>query len=152
VTLYGHCVKLCEDFDHKFGDEKLAVASQQRTVSHFLFRKGIFYRKQHGCRPHPPYFSLFFRFKIKLKDRHFDTTMVIEAESQAVLNALTEHDFQDEIKNGRSAGNCKYARKGPLRGLWWAVGPKLVFDQLEAPVPEIMDAYLYVHKYIEARI
>jgi hypothetical protein len=32
---------------------------------------------------------------MKLKDRHFDTTEVIEAESQAVVNTLTEHDFQD---------------------------------------------------------
>jgi hypothetical protein len=50
--------------------------------------------------------------KIKLKGRHFDTTEVMEAESQAVLNSLTEHDFQDAFKNGRSAGNGAYARKG----------------------------------------
>jgi hypothetical protein len=36
----------------------------------------------------------------------------IEAESQAVLNTLTEHDFQDAFKNGRSAGNYKYASEG----------------------------------------
>jgi hypothetical protein len=36
--------------------------------------------------------------KIKLKGRHFDTTEVIQAELQAVLNSLTEHDFQDEFK------------------------------------------------------
>jgi hypothetical protein len=54
---------------------------------------------------HPPYFSLFPRLKIKLKGRHFDTIEVIEAESQAVLNTLTEHDFRDACKNGRSAGN-----------------------------------------------
>jgi hypothetical protein len=33
--------------------------------------------------------------KRKLKGSHFDTTEVIEAESQAVLNTLTEQDFQD---------------------------------------------------------
>jgi hypothetical protein len=33
--------------------------------------------------------------KIKLKGRHFDTIEEIEAESQAVLNSLREHDFQD---------------------------------------------------------
>jgi hypothetical protein len=44
--------------------------------------------------PHTPYFSLFPRLKIKLKGRHFDTTEVMETESQAVLNSLTEHDFQ----------------------------------------------------------
>jgi hypothetical protein len=36
--------------------------------------------------------------KTKLKDRHFDTIEVIEAESQTALISLTEHDFQDAIK------------------------------------------------------
>jgi hypothetical protein len=48
--------------------------------------------------PHPPYFPLFPRLKIKLKGRHFDTTEVTEAESQAVLNTLTEHDFQAALQ------------------------------------------------------
>jgi hypothetical protein len=29
--------------------------------------------------------------------------------------------------------------RGLLRGWWWPVGPKLVSDQMAAPVPEIMD-------------
>jgi hypothetical protein len=45
----------------------------------------------------PPYFSLFPRLKIKLNGRHFDITEVIEAESQAVLNILTEHKLQNEL-------------------------------------------------------
>jgi hypothetical protein len=36
--------------------------------------------------------------KIKLKGHPFDTIEVLEAESQAVLNTLTEHDFQDAFK------------------------------------------------------
>jgi hypothetical protein len=36
--------------------------------------------------------------KVKVKGRHFATTGEIEAESQAVLNTLTEHDFQEEEK------------------------------------------------------
>jgi hypothetical protein len=36
--------------------------------------------------------------KIKLKGHNFDTTEVIEADLQAVLNTLTEHDFRDEFK------------------------------------------------------
>jgi hypothetical protein len=36
--------------------------------------------------------------KIKLKGRHFDIIEVFKAESQAVLNTLTEHDFQDAFK------------------------------------------------------
>jgi hypothetical protein len=48
--------------------------------------------------PHPPYFSLFPRLKIKVKGRHFFTIEVMEAESQAVLNTLREHAFQDAFK------------------------------------------------------
>jgi hypothetical protein len=48
--------------------------------------------------PQPLYFSLFSRLKIKLNGRHFDKTEAIEAESQAVLNTLTEQDFQDAFK------------------------------------------------------
>jgi hypothetical protein len=47
---------------------------------------------------HQSYFSLFPRLKIKLKVRHFDTIELIDAESQAVLNTLTEHGFQDAFK------------------------------------------------------
>jgi hypothetical protein len=49
--------------------------------------------------PHPPYFSLFSRLKIKLKGCHVDTAEVIEAESQAVLNTTS----RVHLKNGRSA-------------------------------------------------
>jgi hypothetical protein len=48
----------------------------------------------------------FFLFP-RLKGRHFDTVEVIETESQAVLNTLTEHDFQDAFKKWQSAGNWK---------------------------------------------
>jgi hypothetical protein len=33
--------------------------------------------------------------KTKLQGSHFDTTEVIKEELHAMLNALTEHDFQD---------------------------------------------------------
>jgi hypothetical protein len=35
---------------------------------------------------------------MKLKGRHFDTAEAMEAESQAVLNTLTEHGFQDAFR------------------------------------------------------
>jgi hypothetical protein len=34
-------------------------------------------------------------------------------------------------------------RRELLRGCWWPVGPKLVFDQMAAPVPEIMAVSFY---------
>jgi hypothetical protein len=47
--------------------------------------------------PHTPYFSVS-SIEYKLKGCNFDTTDMIEAESQAVLQTLTEHDFQDTFK------------------------------------------------------
>jgi hypothetical protein len=86
--------------------------------------------------PHPPHSYLFLRLKIKLKDRHFDTTEVIEAESPVVLNTLTEHDFQDTFNNGRSTGNGEYWRKGTTsRVMVWPLGPRLHFDQMAERVP-----------------
>jgi hypothetical protein len=60
-----------------------------------FFTRKFFTKNNMTVGPHPPHFSLFLRLKVKLKRRHFDTTEVIEAESQAMLNTLTEHDFQD---------------------------------------------------------
>jgi hypothetical protein len=63
--------------------------------------------------PHPPYFSLFSQLTIKLKGPHFDTTEVVDPESQAVLNSLTEHGFQDAFKEWLERWErCIYERKG----------------------------------------
>jgi hypothetical protein len=48
--------------------------------------------------PQPPYFYVSL-IEIKLTGNQFDTTEVIEAESCAVLNTLTEQDFHDPFKN-----------------------------------------------------
>jgi hypothetical protein len=48
--------------------------------------------------PHLPYYSLSPRMKITPKGCDFYTNEVMEAESQAVPNTLTQHDFQDAFK------------------------------------------------------
>jgi hypothetical protein len=67
---------------------------------------------------------------------------VIEADSRAVLNTLTEHDFQDAFKNDRSPGNCA-AERGYFEGVV-ACRPKLCFFfyQRAIPISEIMDGSL----------
>jgi hypothetical protein len=65
--------------------------------------------------PHPSYFSLFSILKLKLKGCHFDTTEEIEAESQAVLNILTEHDFQNELKMAEALGTVHTSGRGLFR-------------------------------------
>jgi hypothetical protein len=79
------------------GTKELAVVSRQPTVSTFFHQK-MFDKKQHDCRPLSILLFSVPRLKIILNGRHFDTIEVIQAESQAVLNTLTEHDFQDSFK------------------------------------------------------
>jgi hypothetical protein len=80
VTFYGDCVKLCEDFTPNLATKELAVASQQCTISHFLFHLEFLTKNNMSVILHQPHFSLFPRLKIKLKDRHSDITEVTEAE------------------------------------------------------------------------
>jgi hypothetical protein len=55
--------------------------------------------------------------KIKLKDNHFETIEVIDAESQVVLDNLREHDFQDAFKKIAKALETVYTcGKGLLQG------------------------------------
>jgi hypothetical protein len=63
--------------------------------------------------------------------------------SQAVLNILTEHDFQDAFRNGRSAGIGACALKGTTSRVFVTSRPKVSVDQMAVPVPEIMDYNLY---------
>jgi hypothetical protein len=71
--------------------------------TYFLFTRDFFFTKNNmTVISHSPYspnlvlccFSLFLQLKIG----HFDTIEMIDAESQAILNTLTEHDFQDVFK------------------------------------------------------
>jgi hypothetical protein len=68
------------------------------ALSHtsFFTREFLMKTTQLSSPTHPIF--LFPQLKIKPKGHHFDTAEVIEAESQVVLNILTEHDFQDGFK------------------------------------------------------
>jgi hypothetical protein len=62
--------------------------------------------------PHPPYLFMFPKLKIKLKYRHFDTIEMIKAESQAVMNTLTEHELQDAFRKLRKDWNKRMRAEG----------------------------------------
>jgi hypothetical protein len=63
----------------------------------------------------------------------------MDAESQVMMNAPIEHNFQDAFTKGRSAENGVYAWKGTTSRVMVASRPKVSFDQMMAPVPEMMD-------------
>jgi hypothetical protein len=46
-------------------------------------------------------FFLFGKMKLKLKGRRFDTMEEIQAESQTVLDTVTEKDFQEAFQKWR---------------------------------------------------
>jgi hypothetical protein len=72
--------------------------------------------------------------KIKIKGHYFYTT---EAELQAMLNTVTEHDFQDVFKKMAEALGTVHTRgRRLLREGWWPEGPKLVFDPEGSTSPE----------------
>ena len=50
--------------------------------------------------------------KLKLKGRRFDTITEIQAETQKVLNTLTEKDLRKRSKNGGDGGTGVYIREG----------------------------------------
>jgi hypothetical protein len=54
-----------------------------------------------SCSPDlaPCDFFLFPKMKMKLKGRRFDTIEEIQAETQRVLDSLTEKDFQEAFQN-----------------------------------------------------
>jgi hypothetical protein len=63
-----------------------------------------------------PLHFLCFPIEDKLKVCHIDTIQFIEAESQAVLNALTEQDFQDALKMAEALETVHTRGRGLLGG------------------------------------
>jgi hypothetical protein len=90
-------MKMWEDFALNFSENTTGVHHDNAQSLTQLFT-GSFWPETTDCRPHPPYFPLFPRLKIKLECSHFDTIEVIEAESKAVLHTIKEHDFQSAFK------------------------------------------------------
>jgi hypothetical protein len=91
---YSNYVKICKDS----GDKRTGCCITTTHRLTFPFSPANFLPKAtRQSTPTNPTF-LFSQLNIKLKVLHFDTTEVIEAESQAVLNTLTEQDFQDPFR------------------------------------------------------
>jgi hypothetical protein len=74
--------------------------------------------------PHPPYspdmapcdLFLFPKMKLKRKGLRFDTTEEIQAESQRVLDTLTEKDFQKVPKMEETVGPVSTCERNYFEG------------------------------------
>jgi hypothetical protein len=105
---------MCEDFAPNFGNEKTGCCIMTMHRLTLPFSPGNFSPKT-DCHPHPPYFSVS-PIEDTTERQTFDTTEVMEAESQMVLNTLTEHDFQDEFKMAEALGTVHMGGREQLRG------------------------------------
>jgi hypothetical protein len=75
--------------------------------------------------------------------RHFDTIEVIEAESQALLNILKKHYFQDAFQKGQKRWErCIHSEEDYLRVM--LASRSKVSVHIAASVPEIVDGSLYI--------
>jgi hypothetical protein len=121
VTFYGDCVKMCEGFAPNFDGKRTGCCITTTHRSHtFFFTREFFTKNKMTGVPHP----LFSGSPIEDKT---DTAEVLEAESQAVLKTLTEHDFQDNLKNGRSSGKGTYTRKRTTSAVMVACSSSMSF-------------------------
>jgi len=96
----------------KFVPRILTADQKQQRVAHQFLVKN-----KSAVIPHPPYspdlascdFFLFPKMKLKLKGRRFDTIEEIQAETQEVLDTLTEKDFQEAFQKWRRWDRCLHA-------------------------------------------
>jgi hypothetical protein len=92
-----------------------------------------------------PYdFFLFPKMKLKLKGRRFDTTEEIQAESQRLLDTLTEKDYQKAFQNRGDGGTGVYMREGTTSRVMAADRPYGEFYDFYSVGPEYF-GHILVH-------
>jgi hypothetical protein len=100
-----------EDFTLNFGDKRTGCCIMTTHCLSLPFSQGNFLPKTWLLPPTNPTHLIWrivnFDCFPNWRYHHFDTIEVIK-----VPNILTEHNFQDAFKNGRSTGNSAYAWKG----------------------------------------
>jgi hypothetical protein len=107
---------MSKDFAPKFGDDGTDCCITTHCLTFPCFAREFLTKNNMTVVPHPHYFSRFPRLKIKLKNRHFDATDVLEAEPQAGLNTLTENDFQEAFKWQKRWERCIHAERNYFEG------------------------------------
>jgi hypothetical protein len=81
VTFYGDSVRTCEEFTPNFGDKRTGCCITKTHRLTLLLEKDDY-------RPSPDLAPSDFCLQIKLNGRHFDTTDVMEAESQNTTSRM----------------------------------------------------------------
>jgi hypothetical protein len=93
----GYCMNMCEHFTPNSGDKRIGCCIKTTHRLILPSSPGNFLTKNMTFTPHTPYFSLS-PIEDKTGRSPYGHNEVIKAELYAVLNTLTEYDFQDELK------------------------------------------------------
>jgi hypothetical protein len=90
-TLHGDCTKMCELFAPQIWRQKNWMWHHENSLPYTSLSSREFFTKSNtNIKP----LTLLSSVSL-IGGLHFDTIELIEAESQAALNTLTENDFQD---------------------------------------------------------
>jgi hypothetical protein len=119
ATFGGDCVKTCEDVAPELWREQTWLSPWQRPVSRFRFHPAVYGEKQNGCHSPStilPWFSTLWLVYISKSETETERTPVwcywgIQADSNRVLDSLTEKASRKRSKNGRDAGTGVYMRE-----------------------------------------
>ena len=119
TTFCGDRVKTCEDVASNFFWEQTWLLHHDNAPSHTsVLTQQFLAENKMSVIPQPPYshdlatcdFFQFSKIKLKLKGRWFDSIEKIQAESQTVLDSVTEKDFQEAFQKWRRRWDrCVYA-------------------------------------------
>jgi hypothetical protein len=121
-TFYDDCVKICEDFAPNFRTGCCFTTKHRFTLA---FSAGDIYQKT-KCLSSPLTFL-------------YSPAILTELRWTPSQNTA----FRTYLKMTEALRTVHTLGRGLLRGGWWPVSPKLVFDQMAALVPENMDGSFY---------
>jgi hypothetical protein len=130
---------MCEDFGAKFGDKITGCCIMTTHCLKLRLSVGNFFTKSNmAVVPHPPYFSV-----SPIEDTtEWPPFWHNWGDGDRIADSA-EHRHRTRLpgciyKVAKALGTVHTRGRGLLQGWWWPVGPKLVYDQMAAPVPEIM--------------
>jgi hypothetical protein len=94
--------------------------------------------------PHPPYFS-FFPIEDKTERHPIWKKFRLSRQNRRLWWTPSQNTTSRiNLKMAEALGKVHTRGREQFRGCWWSVDLKLIFDQMTAPVPEIMDGSLYI--------
>jgi hypothetical protein len=145
--------EMCEDFAPNFGDKKNWMLHHDNILSHTSFstREFFFTKKTWLSSPtHPTRltcplanFLCLPGWKWNWNATILTQSMWSEQNRRRRWTPSQNTTSRTHFKMTEALGKVNTRGRGLLRGWRWPVGPTIVFDQMSAPVPKIMDDSLH---------